>query len=105
MAHKLRTEVGKSIYKMREAIVEPVFGQTKEWRGFRRFSFRGLGRVGLEWKLIRLTRGIHGVRGRAAMVWWYFRPVAERRAAPPSANARWPPSDIRSHQRYKRNGH
>ena len=49
MAHKLRTEAGKSIYKMRKAIVEPVFGQTKEWRGFRRFSFRGLGRVGLEW--------------------------------------------------------
>ena len=43
---------------MREAIVEPVFGQTKEWRGFRRFSFRGLGRVGLEWKLICLTGNI-----------------------------------------------
>ena len=58
MAHKLRTEAGKSIYKMRKAIVEPVFGQTKEWRGFRRFSFRGLGRVGLEWKLICLTGNI-----------------------------------------------
>ena len=58
MAHKLRTEAGKSIYKMRKAIVEPVFGQTKEWRGFRRFSFRGLGRVGLEWKLICLTSNI-----------------------------------------------
>ena len=55
MAHKLRTEAGKAIYKRRKAIVEPVFGQTKEGRGFRRFSFRGVANVGLEWKLICLT--------------------------------------------------
>ncbi len=58
MQHKLRTEAGKSIYKMRKAIVEPVFGQTKEWRGFRRFSFRGVENVRLEWKLICLTNNI-----------------------------------------------
>jgi transposase len=58
MQHKLRTEAGKSIYKMRKAIVEPVFGQTKERRGFRRFSFRGVGSVQLEWKLICLTGNI-----------------------------------------------
>lgn len=55
MAHKLGTEAGRSIYKMRKAIVEPVFGQIKERRGFRRFSFRGVGNVGQEWKLICLT--------------------------------------------------
>jgi transposase len=55
MQHKLRTEAGREIYKMRKAIVEPVFGQIKERRGFRRFSFRGLKNVGLEWKLICLT--------------------------------------------------
>lgn len=55
MHHKLRTEAGREIYKMRKAIVEPVFGQIKERRGFRRFSFRGLERAGLEWKLICLT--------------------------------------------------
>jgi hypothetical protein len=55
MQHKLRTEAGHSIYKMRKAIVEPVFGQTKERRGFRRFSFRGVGSVRLEWQLICLT--------------------------------------------------
>jgi transposase len=55
MQHKLRTEAGHSIYKKRKAIVEPVFGQIKERRGFRRFSFRGLENVGLEWKLICLT--------------------------------------------------
>jgi transposase len=58
MQHKLRTEAGKSIYKMRKAIVEPVFGQTKERGGFRRFSFRGVGSVRLEWKLICLTGNI-----------------------------------------------
>lgn len=55
MHHKLRTEAGHAIYKMRKAIVEPVFGQIKERRGFRRFSFRGVENVGLEWKLICLT--------------------------------------------------
>ena len=58
MAHKLRTEAGKSIYKMRKAIVEPVFGQIKERRGFRRFSFRSVASVRLEWKLICLTGNI-----------------------------------------------
>jgi transposase len=58
MAHKLRTDAGKSIYKMRKAIVEPVFGQIKERRGFRRFSVRGMGNVSLEWKLICLTGNI-----------------------------------------------
>ena len=43
---------------MRKAIVEPVFGQIKERRGFRRFSFRGVGSVRLEWKLICLTGNI-----------------------------------------------
>ena len=55
MGHKLRTEAGRSIYKMRKAIVEPVFGQIKERRGFRRFSLRGLDKVRQEWKLVCLT--------------------------------------------------
>ena len=55
MQHKLRTEAGRSIYKMRKAIVEPVFGQIKERRGFRRFSLRGLENVRAEWKLVCLT--------------------------------------------------
>lgn len=55
MQHKLRTGAGHSIYKMRKAIVEPVFGQIKERRGFRRFSLRGVTEVSLEWKLICLT--------------------------------------------------
>ena len=55
MQHKLRTAEGSRVYAMRKAIVEPVFGQIKERRGFRRFSFRGLDQAGLEWKLVCLT--------------------------------------------------
>jgi hypothetical protein len=52
MHHKLRTADGRDVYKMRKAIVEPVFGQIKEQRGFRRFSLRGKQNVGREWKLV-----------------------------------------------------
>ena len=52
MREKLRTEAGRAVYKMRKAIVEPVFGQIKEQRGFRRFSLRGKDNVRREWKLV-----------------------------------------------------
>jgi transposase len=52
MRHKLRTEAGRAVYKMRKAIVEPVFGQIKEQRGFRRFSLRGKQNVRSEWRLV-----------------------------------------------------
>jgi hypothetical protein len=34
MRSKLRTEAGRAVHKIRKAIVEPVFGQIKEQRGF-----------------------------------------------------------------------
>jgi hypothetical protein len=37
MARKLRMKKGQKIYARRKTIVEPVFGQTKEGRGLRRF--------------------------------------------------------------------
>ena len=52
MQHKLKTESGRADYKMRKAIVEPVFGQIKECRGFRRFSMRGKQNVRGEWRLV-----------------------------------------------------
>jgi hypothetical protein len=58
MRQKLSTEAGRSIYKMRKAIVEPVFGQIKEARGFRRFSLCGLDNVRREWKLVCLTSNL-----------------------------------------------
>lgn len=54
MQPKLRTVVGHSIYQMGKAIVEPVFGPTKQRGGFRRFRCRGVDHVRLEWKLICL---------------------------------------------------
>jgi len=58
MRYKLRQPDGKDVYKFRKAIVEPVFGQIKEARGFRRFSLRGLEAVTMEWDLICLTHNL-----------------------------------------------
>jgi transposase len=58
MRRKLRTKVGAAIYARRKVIVEPVFGQIKEVRGFRRFSLRGLFKVQGEWSLVCLTHNI-----------------------------------------------
>ena len=52
MKRKLKTETGQAVYKMRKAIVEPVFGQIKAARGIRAFLLRGLVKVSAEWKLI-----------------------------------------------------
>lgn len=52
MAHRLKTEVGKALYKLRKQTVEPVFGIIKEVMGFRRFTLRGREKVSLEWTLV-----------------------------------------------------
>lgn len=52
MAHRLKTEVGKALYKLRKQTVEPVFGIIKEVMGFRRFLLRGRAKVQLEWTLV-----------------------------------------------------
>jgi transposase len=58
MRTKLRTAAGYAIYRMRKAIVEPVFGQVKQVRGFRRFSFRGKVKTGAEWSLVCTTHNL-----------------------------------------------
>src|ERR1022692_3430725 len=58
MRRKLQTKVGAAVYARRKAIVEPVFGQIKQVRGFRRFSLRGLIKVQGEWALMCLTHNI-----------------------------------------------
>jgi transposase len=52
MKHRLKTEVGKAKYKLRQQTVEPVFGIIKSVMGFRQFLLRGLEKVGLEWRLV-----------------------------------------------------
>src|ERR1700693_5582650 len=58
MRRKLQTKVGAAIYSRRKTILEPVFGQIKEARGFRRFLLRGLEKVQGEWAVICLTHNI-----------------------------------------------
>lgn len=58
MARKLATKSGAAVYSRRKVIVEPVFGQVKEARGFRRFLLRGLTKVRGEWSLIALTHNL-----------------------------------------------
>ena len=58
MARKLRKKEGTEIYAKRKTIVEPVFGQTKEARGLRRFLLRGLTKVDGEWLLWGMTHNI-----------------------------------------------
>jgi hypothetical protein len=58
MARKLRTKKGREIYAKRKTIPEPVFGQTKEARGLRRFLLRGLEKVNGEWTMWCTTHNI-----------------------------------------------
>ena len=58
MKRKLQTRAGRAIYAARKTIVEPVFGQIKQARGFRQFLLRGLAKVRDEWALVCLTHNI-----------------------------------------------
>lgn len=58
MLRKLATDEGRALYRMRKAIVEPVFGQLKEVRGLRRFLLRGLESVRAEFSLMALTHNL-----------------------------------------------
>ena len=55
MAHRLKTSVGQTLYRLRKQTVEPVFGIIKEVMGFRRFLLRGRAKVSLEWTLVCLS--------------------------------------------------
>jgi transposase len=58
MKRKLQTKVGKAVYAARKCVVEPVFGQIKQARGFRQFLLRGKKKVKGEWSLVCLTHNI-----------------------------------------------
>jgi transposase len=65
MKRKLQTKAGKAVYAARKCVVEPVFGQIKQARGFRQFLLRGKDKVKGEWALLCLTHNI--LRLHAAM--------------------------------------
>jgi hypothetical protein len=45
-------------YARRKSEVEPVFGQIKSARGFRRFSLRGAAKLRGEWALVCLIHNL-----------------------------------------------
>ncbi len=58
MSRKLHTKAGAAVYAARKGIVEPVFGQIKQARGFRQFLLRGFEKVQGEWSLVCTTHNI-----------------------------------------------
>lgn len=52
MESKVLTDEGRKKYGLRKETVEPVFGQIKECRGFRRFSMRGVEKCEGEWSFV-----------------------------------------------------
>jgi len=58
MRRKLQTKAGKAVYAARKWVVEPVFGQIKQARGFRQFVLRGKRKVEGEWAMVCTTHNI-----------------------------------------------
>jgi transposase len=52
MIDKLKRAGWRSRYRLRKQVVEPVFGQVKQARGFRQFLMRGIEKVKDEWAMI-----------------------------------------------------
>jgi hypothetical protein len=52
MRQRLKQGARRSRYRLRKQIVEPVFGQIKQGRGFRQFLLRGGNNVAGEWSLL-----------------------------------------------------
>jgi hypothetical protein len=52
MKIRLRRAGHRSRYRLRKQVVEPVFGQIKQGRGFRHFLLRGLSQVAGEGSLV-----------------------------------------------------
>ena len=52
MRDKLKRAGWRSRYRLRKQIVEPVFGQIKQARGFRQFLLRRIEKVKAEWALV-----------------------------------------------------
>ena len=65
MAETLKREGRRSRYRLRKQVVEPVFGQIKQARGFRQFLLRGLAKVRGEWALICTAHNLLKLAGAA----------------------------------------
>jgi transposase len=58
MSTKLKRAGYQSRYRLRKQIVEPVFGQIKQARGFRQFLLRGTDKVQCEWAMICIAHNL-----------------------------------------------
>ena len=58
MRRVLDTDRGGKLYRQRQPMIEPVFGQTKFNRGIDRFRRRGRAAVRAEWRLITATHNL-----------------------------------------------
>lgn len=65
MDRKVSTKNGNALYRRRQHIIEPVFGQIKHARGIRGFSRRGKAAADSEWKLICGTHNLLKLYRRA----------------------------------------
>jgi transposase len=65
MDRKVSTKAGRAVYKKRQHMIEPVFGQTKDARGARRFMRRGKAAAQAEWKLLMATHNLLKLYRRA----------------------------------------
>jgi len=66
MSHRLKTKAGRTLYKLRQQTVEPVFGIIKSVLGFRQFRLRGQEKVSLEWTLVCLAYNLKRLQGLGA---------------------------------------
>ncbi len=66
MATRLKRGRRRSRYRLRKITVEPVFGQTKQGRGFRQFLLRGLDKVAHEWGLVCIAHNLTKLAAAAA---------------------------------------
>jgi hypothetical protein len=55
MKYRTSSTARRSLYKLKQQTVEPIFGIIKEAMGLRRFSLRGHAKVSLEWNLVCLA--------------------------------------------------
>src|SRR3954451_4251150 len=58
MRRVLASDHGGALYRRRQPMIEPVFGQTKFTRGIDRFRRRGRAAVRAEWRLITATHNL-----------------------------------------------
>jgi hypothetical protein len=66
MTTRLRRAGHRSRYRLRKQVVEPVFGQIKQARGFHQFLLRGIEKVKAEWAMICTVHNLRKLAMAAA---------------------------------------